>query len=206
MAFLPLIFLILTDKNMDSRTKRVAGDVGAALAVLATVKLISRELHVSRNTVGNILRSDETAFGYQRARHPCLIGADWPATNATALSGVVELVDVPPEQTGGVPITAVQMTELMTREKQLGLVLQRRAGRTAPPIKADWKALLVKAIGAAGGHFDSANRRHLLAIEEQAAALARVSARRLTAGSVRQDGVISGVVPGRHDQAALGVI
>ncbi|MER9249798.1 hypothetical protein [Mesorhizobium sp. M0590] len=40
-AFLPLVFLILTDKNMDPRTKKVAGGVGAALAVLATVMGIS---------------------------------------------------------------------------------------------------------------------------------------------------------------------
>src|SRR5690242_13533928 len=40
-AFLPLIFLILTDKNMDPQTKKVAGGVGAALAVLATVMGVS---------------------------------------------------------------------------------------------------------------------------------------------------------------------
>ncbi|TIT02523.1 hypothetical protein [Mesorhizobium sp.] len=40
-AFLPLIFLILADKNMDPRTKKVAGGVGAALAVLATVVGVS---------------------------------------------------------------------------------------------------------------------------------------------------------------------
>jgi hypothetical protein len=40
-AFLPLVFLILTDKNMDPQTKKVAGGVGAALAVLATVMGIS---------------------------------------------------------------------------------------------------------------------------------------------------------------------
>lgn len=40
-AFLPLIFLIFTDKNMDPQTKKVAGGVGAALAVLATVMGVS---------------------------------------------------------------------------------------------------------------------------------------------------------------------
>ena len=35
-----------------------------------SVKRISRELHVSRNTVRKILRSNETAFGYERARQP----------------------------------------------------------------------------------------------------------------------------------------
>jgi hypothetical protein len=36
-AFLPLLFLILTDKNMDPQTKKVAGGVGAVLAVIATL-------------------------------------------------------------------------------------------------------------------------------------------------------------------------
>jgi len=40
-AFLPLIFLIFTDKNMDPQTKKVAGGVGAALAVLAAVMGVS---------------------------------------------------------------------------------------------------------------------------------------------------------------------
>ena len=34
-AFLPLVLLIFTDKNMDPQTKKVAGGVGAALAVIA---------------------------------------------------------------------------------------------------------------------------------------------------------------------------
>lgn len=40
-AFLPLVFLILTDKNMDPKTKKVAGSVGAVLAVLATLAGVS---------------------------------------------------------------------------------------------------------------------------------------------------------------------
>ena len=40
-AFLPLIFLIFTDKNMDPQTKKVAGGVGAVLAVLAAVMGVS---------------------------------------------------------------------------------------------------------------------------------------------------------------------
>ncbi|RUZ71591.1 hypothetical protein EN943_33220 [Mesorhizobium sp. M7A.F.Ca.US.006.01.1.1] len=40
-AFLPLVFLILTDKNMDPQTKKVAGGLGAVLALLATVTGVS---------------------------------------------------------------------------------------------------------------------------------------------------------------------
>jgi hypothetical protein len=36
-AFLPLVFLIFTDKNMDPETKKVAGGVGAVLAVVAAL-------------------------------------------------------------------------------------------------------------------------------------------------------------------------
>ena len=34
------------------------------------LKRICRELHVSRNTVRKILRSDETSFSYERERQP----------------------------------------------------------------------------------------------------------------------------------------
>ncbi|MES0007250.1 hypothetical protein NKJ64_19070 [Mesorhizobium sp. M0062] len=36
-AFLPLVILILNDKNMDPKSKKIAGGVGAVLAVLATL-------------------------------------------------------------------------------------------------------------------------------------------------------------------------
>lgn len=40
-----------------------------------SMKKIVRELHVSRNTVRKILRTDETDFSYERERHafPCEI-------------------------------------------------------------------------------------------------------------------------------------
>ncbi|MER9763415.1 hypothetical protein [Mesorhizobium sp. M0138] len=36
-AFLPLVLLVLNDKNMDPKSKKVAGGIGAVLAVLATL-------------------------------------------------------------------------------------------------------------------------------------------------------------------------
>lgn len=42
-AFLPLVFLILKDKDLDPQTKKIAGGAGAALAVLATLIGISYE-------------------------------------------------------------------------------------------------------------------------------------------------------------------
>jgi hypothetical protein len=40
-AFLPLIFLILNDKNLDPQSKKIASGVGAALAVVATALGVS---------------------------------------------------------------------------------------------------------------------------------------------------------------------
>jgi hypothetical protein len=40
-AFLPLLILIFTDKDMDPRTKRVAGSVGGVLVILAAVLGVS---------------------------------------------------------------------------------------------------------------------------------------------------------------------
>jgi hypothetical protein len=40
-AFLPLLVLILTDKNMDPKNKQIAGGIGAVLAVIATLTGVS---------------------------------------------------------------------------------------------------------------------------------------------------------------------
>jgi hypothetical protein len=69
--------------------------------------------------------------------HPCMIGSDWPSTNRTTLSGVIELVEV----AGVTPTQALQLTELKGREDRLRSVLGKRAGKPAPPVKADWPAV-----------------------------------------------------------------
>jgi hypothetical protein len=107
--------------------------------------------------------------------HPCMIGSDWPSTNRTTLSGVIELVEV----AGVTPTQALQLTELKGREDRLRSVLGKRAGKPAPPVKADWQELLVTAISEAGGKFEKANELHRQAIEEQAVALKRLLSRRL---------------------------
>jgi hypothetical protein len=110
--------------------------------------------------------------------HPCVIGSDWPSTNCTTLSGVIELVDV--AGTGAAPTPALQLTGLKGREDRLRSVLGKRAGKPAAPVKADWQKLLVAAISEAGGKFDKTNELHRQAIEEQAVALERLLSRRLS--------------------------
>lgn len=110
--------------------------------------------------------------------HPCVIGSDWPSTNRSMLSGVIELVDV--AGTGATSTAALQLMELKGREDRLRSVLGKRAGKPAAPVKADWQKLLVAAISEAGGKFDKSNELHRQAIEEQAVALARLLSRRLS--------------------------
>lgn len=110
--------------------------------------------------------------------HPCVIGSDWPNTNRSTLSGVIELVDI--AGTDATSIAALQLTELKGREDGLRLVLDKRAGKPAAPVKADWQKLLVTAISEAGGKFDRTNELHRQAIEEQAVALERLLSRRLS--------------------------
>lgn len=113
--------------------------------------------------------------------HPCMMGTDWPAANTATLAGVVDLINIQASAGDEKMIAALQLTELKAREDRLRSVLSKRAGKTAPPVNGGWKKLLVVAIEAAGGEFDATNPRHSLAIEEQAAALTRITARRLTA-------------------------
>lgn len=110
--------------------------------------------------------------------HPCVIGSDWPSTNRTTLSGVIELVSV--AGTGVTPTPALQLTELKGREDRLRSVLGKRASKPAAPVTADWQKLLVQAISDAGGRYDKKNELHRQAIEEQAVALERLLSRRLS--------------------------
>lgn len=110
--------------------------------------------------------------------HPCVIGSDWPNTNRSTLSGVIELVGV--AGAGATSTAALQLTELKGREDRLRSVLGKRAGKPAAPVKADWQKLLVSAISEAGGKFDKKNELHRQAIEEQAVALERLLSRRLS--------------------------
>lgn len=110
--------------------------------------------------------------------HPCVIGSDWPSTNRSTLTTVIELVEVVGSDV--TPIPALQLTELKAREDRLRSVLGKRAGKPAPLVKADWQKLLVAAISEAGGKFDETKELHRQAIQEQATALARVLSRRLS--------------------------
>lgn len=108
---------------------------------------------------------------------PCVIGSDWPATNEAMLAGVIEVVRI---NLDSAPITALQLCDLKNREERLRAILGRRADRSAAPVEADWKQLLISAISDAGAVYDEKNERHRQAINEQAIALDRLMSRRLS--------------------------
>jgi len=110
----------------------------------------------------------------------CMVGSDWVATNKIFLNGVVDLVDVIADEKKGLRTTALQLSEHKEHEDKLRSILSKRAGKAVSPPKVDWKKLLVDAISAAGRRFDEKNPRHTAAIVEQAAALERITSRRLS--------------------------
>lgn len=120
------------------------------------------------------------AIGRLELRLPCIVGMDWILANRAQLEGVVEIVDVASDTSAGQKIESLQLTELKQREERLRSILARRAEKHLPSISANWKDLLIKAISDAGGKFDTSNTRHSLALGEQADALERLIARKLT--------------------------
>ena len=65
-AFLPLIVLIFMDKDMDPKNKKIAGGVGAALAVVATLFGVS----YNPPSVEQYTRGHEQVRGPDQSRQP----------------------------------------------------------------------------------------------------------------------------------------
>ncbi len=144
-------------------------------AIVSTLRNASLEGDALLSTVESL----ETVSNLDLA-HPCNILTDWPTANMSFLDGVVELVDVVVDETSGKKTSALQLYDLKKRENRLRSILTKRATKVVPEVKTEWKKLLVEAITAVGGEFDSSNTRHELAIEEQAIALQQLCSRRLT--------------------------
>jgi hypothetical protein len=96
------------------------------------------------------------------------------------LNQIVDIVDVAIGDEAGKSMTALQLSELKSREDRLRSILAKRAAKTIPAIVTDWKKLLIEAISKAGGKFEKKNNRHVIAIEEQAEALQRLTSRKLS--------------------------
>src|SRR5205085_11401418 len=134
-------------------------------------------------TEGDTLISQEEAIervAQLDVAKPLNVSEDWFSGNQPTLQGVLDTfllqVDDPDEDR----VPAIQLTDVAEREKRLGKVLWARAGRLFPSTGEKWQPLIADAVRAAGGNVDLSNPRHSQALVEQAAALERLTTRRLS--------------------------
>lgn len=112
--------------------------------------------------------------------NPVVVSTDWIEGNKAFLDEVIARLVIEDKKEGGKSVPALQLVELKAREEKLATILRARCAREIAPPKADWKALIVKAIKESGHESDAANARHEAALEEQAKALEAVCSRRLS--------------------------
>ncbi|MEW5861468.1 MAG: AAA family ATPase, partial [Cyanobacteriota bacterium] len=148
--------------------------------IRAAIVSVLRNASINGDSLLGIAETHQAASELDLA-HPCEIGMDWPTTNKRYLDGVVEILDIASDEKSGRKTSALQLSELKIREERLRSILAKRAAKSVPSTKVDWKKLLVKAISESGSRFDPKNTQHRLAIDEQAIALEQISSRRLSA-------------------------
>lgn len=90
----------------------------------------------------------------------------------------VEIVRDATPDPDGVAVATVQLVERAEIARTLTAKLTKRAGRSVDSLGEDWHALLGVAIGE--DKIDRSDERHLAALDEQAAALERITTRRLS--------------------------
>lgn len=156
--------------NLDARRVRAALVSVLRAAAVQGDSLISEREALAR-------------MGSLDLAHPCEITSDWVQANLEFLSGTVERMTVLPQkdaqdlQDEERQIPALQLTDLKSQEDWLRKLLLARAAKTLPSAGVDWKSLLR---GAIGDRFHPDDPRHEAALEEQAAALERVTTRKLS--------------------------
>lgn len=112
---------------------------------------------------------------------PCELATAWLAGHTAFLAGVIDVLDAEVRSSkaagGAKKIPSVQLTYVRGYEARLAKLLEKRAEKEIPPVEADWRPLLLSAIGT---FFDPEKPRHEDAVREQTAALQRITTRRLS--------------------------
>ena len=156
--------------------------VGSQLDARRVRAALVSVLRAAANTGDSLLSATEAIEGLQSLdlAQPCNPGTDWLEANINNLAGIIELLRLPVSPESEKIVLALQLTELKKREEGLQKVLRARAERTLESTEADWKPLLIDAIRDSGGDYDEEKTRHILAIEEQASALEKITTRKLS--------------------------
>lgn len=138
-------------------------------------------LRYAANEGDSLLSAVETIESLQNLdlAHPCNPGLDWIQANTAMFGEVVELLRLPagPEAKKEVPV--LQLKELHEREDRLRKILRSRAERVLDPLDVDWEDLVITAIRESGSEFNPSNVRHTAALNEQVAALRRITTTKL---------------------------
>jgi len=110
----------------------------------------------------------------------CYIPPDWIEANTSFIEPVVELLDLLKDPIKEVHVPALQLKYLKAQEDRLRKLDGARIAAPLPSLNEKWNDLIIKAIENAGGKVDKKNSRHQAALTEQAAALERVTTRKLS--------------------------
>ena len=149
-------------------------DIRRIRGALVTILRTARE-------AGDALLSTEDAIERLRklpiAHPPRDVGVDWLAAYHDQLADAVAVFDIASGDRENRTVSVAQLAELREREEFVRKVLQARAAAPLDSLRVDWRALLVEAIGDA---YRPQNKRHLDALEEQAAALEDITTRKLS--------------------------
>jgi len=114
------------------------------------------------------------------------VTSDWLEANQAFLSEVVSrfavqtAIPTPRTVDEMQAVNVLQLRELREREERLAKILLARAAKALPSTQTDWKARVIQAIEARGGQYKADNPRHRDALEEQSAALEKITTRKLS--------------------------
>lgn len=108
---------------------------------------------------------------------PCAVSVDWLAPYREQLADVIAMYTIPAADSSDTKVSVVQLIELQQRENYVRKTLHAMAATSLPSLQADWRALLIEAIGK---RYQPENERHREALEEQATALERITTRKLS--------------------------
>jgi len=115
----------------------------------------------------------------------CVISPDWLNANVDSFSGVIERFELNAGKTGkeleeSTGLQVLQLHELKEREEKLQRILNARAMKELPSTGVEWESLIKSAITQRNGIFDAENKRHVMALREQALALEKITTRKLS--------------------------
>ncbi|SFV07282.1 AAA family ATPase [Alicyclobacillus macrosporangiidus] len=110
---------------------------------------------------------------------PCEVGLDYLHAHRDDWGDAIATLDLPSGSGTGLR-HALQLTEYQAREAYLRKVLLARAGAVLPSVGTDWKTAIHRTLARKGVQLDPNVPSHAAALEEQAAALERITTRKLS--------------------------